>query len=733
MNRPRPSRCQQRAKAVGPEAPAQTISGIVDHIVYRSEETGYTVCVLKAAGQSEAAVVVGQCATIWPGETLTATGNWIRHKKHGYQFNAQLMHCVEPQSLIGIQKFLASGLIKGIGKVLAERLVKKFAANTLRVIETESARLETVSGIGRKRREQIKAAWNEQKAVRDIMIFLHAHGVGTAQATRIHRAYGNAAVAKIRENPYRLAADIWGIGFKTADKIAQTLQIPRDSLIRARAGLAYILQSMMDEGHCYCPRDLLLATAGELLEIAFGILNEALEAELLAGSLIEDGAAVYLEPLHYAEVGVAAQLRRLMAGTAPEFISASAKAIAWAGEQMDISFAPRQAAALSMAWSQKVSIITGGPGVGKTTIIRALVDIFTAKKLQVCLAAPTGRAAKRMEEATKWRAMTLHRLLKYSPGTGQFEHNPSYPLQGDVFIIDEVSMVDVLLMNAFLRALPSKAILILVGDADQLPSVGPGNVLRDCLESGAIPTVQLDTIFRQQERSWIVHNAHRVNAGLFLEMPAADAPADFYFIEENEPEQIISQAVELITRRIPQRFGLDPKTDIQLLTPMRRFQLGVENMNAVLQKALNPHGVSISRFGRLYRSGDRVMQLRNNYDKDIYNGDIGLICEVDAEEQQIRVNFDGREVSYDLAEIDELGLAYACSIHKAQGNEHPAVVILMTTQHFKLLQRNLLYTALTRGRKLVCLIGSKKAIYIAIRNNHVLQRRTGLKERLKER
>jgi len=360
-----------------------------------------------------------------------------------------------------------------------------------------------------------------------------------------------------------------------------------------------------------------------------------------------------------------------------------------------------------------------------------VVDIFSAKKLRVCMAAPTGRAAKRMEEATRQQAMTMHRLLKYNPRTGQFEHNSSHPLEGDVFILDEMSMIDVILMNAFLRALPSRAILILVGDADQLPSVGPGNVLRDCLESGVIPSIKLDMIFRQKERSWIVHNAHRVNTGQPLELPPPRDLADFYFIEGNDPDKVIASAVEIITRRIPERFGLNPKTDIQLLTPMRRFQLGSENLNAVLQAVINPHGPSLSRFGHLYRAGDRVMQLRNNYDKDIYNGDIGWIMEVDPEAQAILVNYDGRPVRYDLAELDELSLAYACSIHKAQGSEHPAVVILMTTQHFKLLQRNLLYTALTRGRRLVCLIGSQKAISMAIRNNHVIRRRTRLTERLK--
>ena len=375
-------------------------------------------------------------------------------------------------------------------------------------------------------------------------------------------------------------------------------------------------------------------------------------------------------------------------------------------------------------------LFTGTRGVGKTTIIRALVDIFAAKRLNVCLAAPTGRAAKRMEEATRHPAMTLHRLLKFMPATGRFDHNQAKPLAGDVFILDEVSMIDVGLMLAFLLALPPAARLVLVGDADQLPSVGPGNVLRDMIASGVLPSVKLDVIFRQSARSWIVQNAHRVNTGLFFEVPPADEDSDFYFVDENDPDKVIRAAIELITKRIPQRFGLNPRTDIQLLTPMRRFQLGAENMNAILQEVLNPRGESVTRYGRIYRAGDRVMQMRNNYDKDVYNGDIGQIRTISAEDQEVEVDFDGRRVTYQLYELDELSLAYASSIHKAQGSEHPAVVILMTTQHYKLLQRNLLYTALTRGRKLVCLVGSKKAVAIAIRNNATVERRTRLKQRL---
>lgn len=710
--------------------PEETVTGIIDHIVYRAEDSGYTVCYLKIPGKSENVVVVGTCAAIWEGETLQAEGSWKRHKTHGVQFNASKMVCVEPHSPAGIQKYLASGLIKGIGPVLAERLVQRFGEDTLRIIDRESARLEAVEGIGRKRREQIKAAWNEQRAVREIMIFLHGHGVSTSQAMRIYRAYGDDAIAIVRANPYRLAEDIWGIGFKSADKIAMAIGIPPQSVTRAQAGIIYTLHTLTEEGHCYCPRDELLEQAERLLTIPRAILQEALELELSRRTLIEEDSAIFPASLYYAEIGVAVQIERLLK-TPPRWMPTETdKAVAWAADRMRIAFAPGQIQALSLALTKKVCIITGGPGVGKTTIIRALVDMFSAKRQVVCLAAPTGRAAKRMEEATRRPAMTIHRLLKFMPGTGDFEHNQAKPLAGDVFILDEVSMIDIGLMLSFLTALPSASRLIVVGDADQLPSVGPGNVLRDMIESGVIPSVKLDVIFRQSARSWIVHNAHRVNTGQFFEAPPDGTDSDFYFVDENEPDKVINAAIELITKRIPQRFGLNPRTDIQLLTPMRRFQLGSENLNAVLQAALNPTGISVTHYGRVYRAGDRVMQMRNNYDKDVYNGDIGLIGRIASEDQEVEVDFDGRRAIYNFHELDELSLAYASSIHKAQGSEHPAVIILMTTQHYRLLQRNLLYTALTRGRKLVCLVGSKKAVTIAIRNNRTIERRTRLKLRL---
>ena len=716
------------AKPTDPES--NELSGTIESIVFRNDESGYTVCRVKVDDQPDLATLVGTCSAMWVGENVKADGQWNRDKQYGFQFKAENITCIAPTSARGIERYLASGMIRGIGKEIAGRLVKHFGEETLRVIEKESARLEEVEGIGKKRRSQIKESWNEQIGVRDIMIFLQGHGIGTAQSARIYRSYGQEAIALIRSNPYRLCTDVWGIGFKTADGVAMSLGIPPQSEIRARAGIIHILQTLTDDGHCYCTDAELLLHAEALLEIPVETLTTGLDHELDAKRLVREDNRIYLTEIYYAEVAVAAQLHSLM-DTGHNFRPIVAeKALPWAAARVKIEFAHSQSEALGVSLTEKVSVITGGPGVGKTTIIHALVEVFAARKLTVCLAAPTGRAAKRMQEATHHEAKTMHRLLKFQPRTNAFEYNAENPLPAHVVILDEVSMIDIRLMRDFLLALPPTAHLVLVGDIDQLPSVGPGNVLRDIINSGTIPCTALTTIFRQKQGGDIIENAHRVNRGEFIEPAPPGDDSDFYFIDAETPDEVINKMIGLVSDRIPKRFGFNPMTDIQVLTPMRRNQLGSENLNAVLQDALNPQGHHIERFGRHYRKGDRVMQIRNNYDKEVFNGDIGAITFVVEEEHELTVDFDGRHVKYQFSELDELVHAYACSIHKSQGSEYAAVVILITTQHFKLLQRNLLYTAITRGKKLVCIVGSRKAVGMAIRNNEIQQRRTSLRERL---
>ncbi|MDE0837741.1 MAG: ATP-dependent RecD-like DNA helicase [Kiritimatiellae bacterium] len=720
------------SKTQEPDLQQDEISGTVESVIYRQEESGYTVCTVRIPARKDTITVVGKCGAIWVGETIRSEGVWTRHKSHGYQFQAKEMRCIAPTSTTGIQRYLASGMIRGIGKVMAKRMVAKFGDDTLKIIESESARLEEVEGIGPTRRQMIKESWIENRAIRDIMIFLQSHGVGVGQSARIYRRYGSQAIAIISDNPYRLCTDVWGIGFKTADGVAQSLGIPLESEVRARAGLVYVLQVANDDGHCHTPNAELILQAQDLLGIPAERLKDALAHELKRGTLILEDNRVYLKALFDDECETADRITRML-HCDPSFTPIQVdKAIPWAEKRMGIHFADLQTEALHSALSSKVSIITGGPGVGKTTIIRALVDVYFKRDLKISLAAPTGRAAKRMQEATHRPAMTLHRLLKFNPHGGGFEHDADNPLDTDVAIIDEVSMMDLPLMSSFLCALRPDTTLILVGDTDQLPSVGPGNVLRDLIQSEQIPCKRLNQIFRQSHAGLIVQNAHRVNQGEFIEYPRSGAgiDSDFYFIDSSEPEQVIEQLVTLVTKRIPKKFGLDPMTDVQVLSPMRRNQLGAENLNAVLQEALNPTGDQVQKFGRFYRLNDRVMQIRNNYDKEVFNGDIGQITDVDMDEHAIVVDFDGRKITYEVSELDELMHAYACSIHKSQGSEYPAVVILITTQHFKMLQRNLLYTAITRGKKLVCLIGSTKAVGMAINNNTIRLRRTSLRLRV---
>jgi exodeoxyribonuclease V alpha subunit len=626
-------------------------------------------------------------------------------------------------------------MIKGIGPVLAARLVKAFGKRVFDFIETAPHSLTSVEGIGKTRQYRIEAAWKEQKAVREIMVFLHSHSVSTSRAFRIFKQYGNDSIKLVQEDPYRLARDIWGIGFKTADQIAASIGISKQSELRARAGVEYVLNEMTSDGHCAYPRDKLAAAAVKMLEIPDPVVQTAIDHGLTEGRLIEDASGaeklIYLAPLYHAEVQLAKNLLALSCGTHPCPQIDTDKAVAWVEGKIGLSLAPEQRAAVKLATKAKVMIVTGGPGVGKTTIINAILKVFHAKKLKVVLCAPTGRAAKRMSETTGMTAKTIHRLLEFDPKTGQFKHDATNPLGGDVFVVDETSMVDLVLAHQLVRAIPPDAALILVGDVDQLPSVGPGCVLRDIIESGAVPVCRLTEIFRQAAKSAIVMNAHRVNKGLFpvFRETAGGELTDFYFCEAEEPEKGQGIILKLVQERIPKRFRLRID-DIQVITPMQRGELGARSLNALLQNALNPTGPSVQRYGWTFRVGDKVMQTVNDYEKDVFNGDIGRIASLDEVDQEMTVDFEGRQVVYDYQELDELVLSYAITIHKSQGSEYPAVVIPLHTQAYMLLQRNLLYTALTRGRKLVVIVGSKKAVAMAVKRVESRGRVTRLRERM---
>jgi len=732
----------------------ETIEGTVKSVVYHNDENGYTVLHVElpsgfALRKLDEIAVVGKAQAVWEGEEVSATGSWVTDKVHGRQFRADSIVCVAPKSLVGIERYLASGLIRGVGKVLAKRIVDTFGEDTLHVLSHQSARLREVPKLGRAKIEQIRASWHANETLRENMIFGQTYGISVAKMTKIVRRYGPDAIAIVKADPYKLCRDIWGIGFATADRIALSVGIPKDSPLRARASISFTLETEAEDGgHCWTYENDLLLHANELTEIPTEVLGEALEREIAEGRVIAEsdsaakdaGAAwadrhdatsprrIYQRPLYWAERQTAAHVRRIR-DAAPGFRPVDAeRAVAWWERKSGFSLAVQQATALEKCLGNKFSIITGGPGVGKTTIIRALVDIYGARKLEVVLAAPTGRAAKRMSESVGAPAQTIHRLLKWNPVTNKFTFDEEKPLEGDVFIFDETSMIDVKLANDLLCAIPSTAAVVWVGDTDQLPSVGPGSVLGDLIKSGKVAFARLDQIFRQDAGGLIVANAHHVNAGEPIEIRPGDT--DFYFVRCEDPEQCLRRAIEFMTTRIPRKFGLDPLEDVQVLTPMRRNLLGTENLNVELQKALNPSGAAIVRGGTTFRAGDRVMQLRNNYDKDVYNGDVGFVKAVDASDRSLVVAFDGRPVRYDAGDLDELVLAYATTIHKSQGSEYPAVIVIVHTQHYVMLQRNLLYTAITRGRRLVLLIGVPYAVSRAIETNVVRERRTTLAERV---
>ena len=687
---------------------------------------------VKVDGRRDLATVVGRASSINAGEWLTAEGAWIQDRDHGPQLKAEILQTSAPTSREGIEKYLASGLIKGIGPVYAKKLVEKFGESVFDIIDRESVRLEQVRGIGSERRRTIRMAWAEQKVVREIMVFLHSNGVSTSRAVRIYKTYGDEAVEKVRANPYLLARDISGIGFKTADDIARKLGIPEDSILRGRAGLSHTLLEAGGKGHCALPKETLLKNAAGLLEMDFLILQRALSEMLAEGELVEDAITgedlIFLPAVRRAEVEIATRLTR-MAGFKADYPHIDAdKAIEWLKEKKAIDLAPSQAEALRQSLCSRVLVITGGPGVGKTTLVNSILTLLRAKKVKCLLCAPTGRAAKRLSETTGLEAKTIHRLLEYQ--NSGFSRNPANPLDCDLLVADETSMLDVQLMSKLLQALPSKAHLILVGDVDQLPSVGAGAVLGDIIRSGTVPVVRLVEIFRQASSSRIIVNAHRVNSG---DMPESEKDSDFYFIEREEPESVSATILELVAERIPKKWKLDPRRDIQVLCPMNRGSLGTVQMNRLLQERLNPKrsgDPSVEKFGWEFRIRDKVIQTRNNYDKEVFNGDIGEIIKIDDFEREALIAFDGREVVYDFNELDEISLAYAITIHKSQGSEFPVVVMPLAMQQFLLLQRNLVYTGITRGRRLVVLVGQKKALQTAVRNASAVRRHSGLEARL---
>ncbi len=711
------------------------ISGSVESILFRNEENGYTVLsirpVAERQGDTRRITVVGKCATVWIGEELTAEGTWTEDPRFGRQFKAETITCVAPTSKEGIRRFLAGGLIRGIGPKLAEAIVNRFGTDTIHILDHRPDRLREVPGLGRKKCTEIRKSWSEQRQSHDVMIYLQSQGIGTAMAARIWRRYGADAIAIVKRNPYRLAEEVRGIGFLTADRIALQMGIAKDSELRAEAGLLHCLNTAAeDNGHVYLKQSELFLATNEALDIPIERLAEALTADAERGVVTLEEDRVYLAEHFKDEVQIAFRLTQLLkARTLFKPIQAD-KAVAWAEAKMGISLASAQWRALMMALENKVSVITGGPGVGKTTIIKALASVYAFRKLRVFLAAPTGRAAKRMTESTGFPATTLHRLLKYQPQTGHFLYTAENRFQGDIFILDESSMLDASLTRSFLNALPDHAVLIFVGDTDQLPSVGAGNVLSDMITSGVIPCAHLTTIFRQDASGLIVRNAHHVNQGEAFEKPAPGAESDFYFMEAQDPQKMQEMLLKMMTQRIPAKFGFDPLHDVQVLTPMRRGELGTDRLNALVQQQMNPSGETIWRGSTPFRKNDRVMQIANNYDKDVFNGDIGIVAQVDEAERSLTVCFDGRYVNYEADALDELTLAYATSIHKSQGSEYPAVIILLHTQHFKLLRKNLLYTAITRGKKLVVVIGSSKAVWITLHADAELKRQTTLAHRL---
>ncbi|MFP4255975.1 MAG: ATP-dependent RecD-like DNA helicase [Desulfobacterales bacterium] len=718
-----------------------TIFGQIERVTYTNPENGYTIARVRVKGRRKPATVVGRFMEPTPGEVMELTGRWKIHPTYGEQFEVSSYTSRSPSTINGIKKYLGSGMVRGIGPVMAERIVERFGKSSLEVIENSPERLGEVEGIGEKRIEMIREAWGEQKEIRNVMLFLQSHGVSAAYAVRIFRQYGQEAVEVVTENPYRLATDISGIGFLTADSIAGKLGFDKDHPLRIRAGILYVLNQLAEEGHVYYPYKALIEKCLEILETEKDRVEAAIrEAEKNREIVTEDinssdktgesFTAVYLTRFYVCEIGIAQHFQRL--AHAPKSLRDidTQRAIQWVQKRLEFSLADRQKEAVRGAAENKVMVITGGPGTGKTTIIRAVLEIFRQLNSRTLLAAPTGRAAKKMSEATGHSAGTIHRLLSFNAQAGGFQKNQDNPLKCDLLIVDEASMIDTVLMYHLLKAVPPAATLVLVGDVHQLPSVGPGNILNDVIASGRVPVVTLTEIFRQARKSRIIVNAHAINSGIMPKLDAGAKDSDFFFIEQQEPEKVVDIIVELVSKRIPRRFSFDPVDDVQVLSPMHKGVAGTANLNRLLQEVLNPGKIQVSAGGSAFRLNDKVMQIRNNYEKQVFNGDMGRVTAVEAELRQVTVSFEGRLVDYSFSGLDELVPAYAVSVHKSQGSEFPVVVMPVLTQHYIMLQRNLLYTGVTRGRRLVVLVGTKKAMAIAVKNDRPGRRYTHLAARM---
>ena len=697
---------------------------VVERITFQNPENGYSVLKVNVKGYNDLVTIVGCLAEIPAGSVLELEGDWVVDKKFGTQFSVKSWKEVMPATIYGIEKYLGSGLVKGIGPAFAKRIVAKFGLDTFDVIENHIERLNEIGGLGKRRIKALRENWEKQKDIKEVMVFLQGHGVSSAYAVKIYRTYGKASIQKVKNNPYCLADDIWGIGFKTADAIARQMGYENQDPRRCRSGILYALSHLSNDGHVFALEDQLITTAKGMLEADADVLSKTLLQMITDEDVFVEDGAIYLPPFYYAEKGSAEKLAEIISHPGTK---GAQLGLGMTSGKGGIEYDEIQLEAISQAVQSKVMVLTGGPGTGKTTTTQGIIAALKSMGLNILLAAPTGRAAKRMSEATGMEAKTIHRLLAYKPAEG-YQRNEENPLEGDVLIVDEASMIDILLFYSLLKAVPANMRLIFVGDIDQLPSVGPGNVLRDLIDSGKITVVRLTRIFRQAQSSRIVMSAHRINQGLYPDVTNGKE-TDFFFLENEDPQSVIEQVVNLVKNRLPKAYN-ETIRHIQVLTPMHRGEVGADNLNSALQEALNPEGPALKRGGYVYRQGDRVMQIRNNYDKDVFNGDIGNVTDVDEEERMLTINFEGKFVTYEATELDEVVLAYATTIHKSQGSEYPIVVIPLLMSHFMMLQRNLLYTAITRSKKICVIVGSPKALAYSVRNMTVHKRNSRLKDRI---